>query len=294
MPAGGKVVSFTNYKGGVGKTTLTVELAAAIADRCAAPVLIVDMDPQTNATLYLVEEREWRRWADERGTLKDLFDAALCGHPGFDLERIIMTFAGEERRYLHLVPSHLDLLLVDLQLAARFGPESINAVSILKNALDPIRDRFDAVLLDCPPNLNLVTQNALVASDAYVIVAMPEYLSTVGLATIQKAVLDLEARVNQPLETFSGTKPFAAPPLKGIILNRVRYTTGGTIEQERIRQKLIHDYPALVFDNFVPESDRIARRPFFHSPLALSEYRKDLQWVNAIRRVADEFIEKVL
>lgn len=87
--------------------------------------------------------------------------------------------------------------------------------------------RCEAVLPDCPPNLNLATQNALVASDAYVIVAMPEYLSSVGLATIQKAVAGLEARVNRPPQTFGGTKSFVAPPLKGIILNRVRYVMGG-------------------------------------------------------------------
>lgn len=294
MAGRGKTVSFINYKGGVGKTTLTVELAAAIADRWGAPVLVVDLDPQTNATFYLVEYDEWEKWARERGTLKELFDAALSGQPHFDLERIIMSFPQEGRRFLHLLPSHLDLLLVDMKLAAKFGPEGIDAVSIVKKALDPIRHRFEVILLDCPPNLNLVTQNALVASDAYVIVAMPEFLSTIGLATIQRAVQDLEARVNRPLETFGGGRAFVAPPLRGIIFNRVRYVTGGTSEQERIRAKVSEDYPDLVFTNFVPESDRIARRPYIHTPLALSDYRKDRQWVNALQRVAEEFIEKVL
>lgn len=293
MAERGKVVSFINYKGGVGKTTLTVELAATIADRWAAPVLVMDLDPQTNATFYLVEPAEWEKWASELGTLKDLFDAALAGRDDFDLGCIIMSFPQEERRFLQLVPSHLDLLLIDMKLAARFGPEGIGAVSIIKKALEPVRDRYEVILIDCPPNLNLVTQNALVASDAYVIVTMPEYLSTIGLATIQKAVHELEARVNRSLETFGG-RAFVAPPLRGIIFNRMRYVTGGTSEQERIRAKVTQDYPDLVFTNFVPESDRIAQRPMFHTPLALSLYRKDRQWVNALRRVTDEFIEKVL
>lgn len=294
MTERGKVVSFINYKGGVGKTTLTVELAATIADRWGAPVLVVDLDPQTNATFYLVEHGEWERWANERGTLKDLFDAALAGLDDFDLDRIIMCFPQEGRQFLQLVPSHLDLLLIDMKLAAKFGPEGIGAVSIIKKALEPVRHRYEVILIDCPPNLNLVTQNALVASDAYVIVAMPEYLSTIGLATIQKAVHDLEVRVNRSLETFGGGRAFAAPPLRGIIFNRVRYVTGGTSEQERIRARVAQDYPDVVFTNFVPESDRIAQRPFLHTPMALSFYRKDRQWVNALRRVADEFIEKVL
>ena len=112
-----QITSFINYKGGVGKTTIAVETAATLAMRHGFKVLVVDLDPQTNATFYLVTEETWEDWADSSGSLKDIFNMAIR-EEHFDVGDVIM-----EDLYgcIDLLPSHLDLLPVDLDLAAKWG-----------------------------------------------------------------------------------------------------------------------------------------------------------------------------
>ena len=180
-----RIVSFINYKGGVGKTTMAVETAATLANKYDFKVLVIDLDPQTNASFYLVTESDWEEWANSKdhGSLKDIFQSAIKEEE-FDASKVIM-----EDLYgcLDLVPSHLDLLPVDLELAAKWGAQSSEAKMIIKDRLGTIiREReYDFVIIDCPPNLNLVTQNALMASDSYVVVCLPEYFSVRGIGLIE-------------------------------------------------------------------------------------------------------------
>jgi chromosome partitioning protein len=119
-----RIVSFINYKGGVGKTTLAVEISAALAHHYDFKVLLLDLDPQTNATFYLMSETEWNSWQSSNGTLKNILEASLTGGQ-FDAAQAIKKDLHNDARLerLHLLPSHLDLMLVDLKLAARFGAE---------------------------------------------------------------------------------------------------------------------------------------------------------------------------
>ena len=288
----GKVISFINYKGGVGKTTLAVEMAAGIANRYDAKVLVVDLDPQTNATFYLLDPDEWAAWDKNHGTLRNLFDAAIS-EQNFDLRQVIYTFGDTRLRNVELVPSHLELLLIDMKLAAKFGAEGTNGISVLREVLDPIRDDYEAIICDCPPNLNLVTQNAIVASDSLAVVAMPEYLSTLGIATIQSAVQGLEDRVNKSIGVF-GSQAFKAPAMNGILFNRVKYVTGGTTSQKAIMADIRDQYGEIVFQSFLPESDKIAQRPEMRLPIVLSNYRSDENYVNALHAMVDEFIDRML
>jgi len=108
-----KIVSFINYKSGVGKITLAVKISAALAQHYNKKVLLVDSDPQTNATFYLMEEEKWKNLADNNRTIKELFDAALHDQlQDFDLRNIIVDNGLQIHQYtnnLHLIPSHLDL-----------------------------------------------------------------------------------------------------------------------------------------------------------------------------------------
>ena len=93
---------------------------------------------------------------------------------------------------LHIVPSHLALVLVDLQLAAKaaVGEAVFSSQAVIRQALQKVQDQYDYIIFDCPPNFNLVTQNGLFASDSYIIPAIPDYLSTLGISLIQGEVND--------------------------------------------------------------------------------------------------------
>ena len=285
-----RIVSFINYKGGVGKTTIAVETAATLASKHGFKVLLVDLDPQTNTSFYLVTEENWEAWAKSKGSLKDIFESAITGQP-FDITKVIM-----EDLYdcIDLLPSHLDLLSVDLELAAKWGAQSSEAKMIIKDRLGPvIRDReYDFVVIDCPPNLNLVTQNALMLSDSYVVVCLPEYFSVRGIDLIETQIGEMMTQVNNNLVRF-GAKPVAGPIMRGIIFNRIKYVSGGTIAQENWMTQVRRAYPNVTFDNFVAESVKVAEASW-NEPITFSERSGDQRYVEQLLKVAEEFFDKVV
>ena len=285
-----QVVSFINYKGGVGKTTLAVETATTLAQKHGFKVLVVDLDPQTNASFYLVSEEHWEEWAESNGSLKDIFNAAISDQ-SFDASSVIIE---NLFNCIDLLPSHLDLLPVDLDLAAKWGAQSSEAKMIIKDRLGPvIREReYDFVVIDCPPNLNLVTQNALMMSDAYVVVCLPEYFSVRGIGLIETQIDKMMDQVNNNLVRF-GANPVSGPVMRGIIFNRVRTVSGGTIAQENWMTQVRRAYPAVTFDNFVSNSVRLAEASH-DGPITLSHLSGDQQYVGQLLSVAEEFFDKVV
>ncbi len=285
-----QIVSFINYKGGVGKTTMAVETAATLARKFGFKVLIIDLDPQTNASFYLVTESEWEEWAGSCGSLKDLFTAAL-NEKNFDVSKIIME---DLHGCLDLLPSHLDLLPVDLELAAKWGAQSSEAKVVVKDYLDPVVQArgYDFVIIDCPPNLNLVTQNALMFSDSYVVVCLPEYFSVRGISLIETQIQNMMRQINNNLARF-GAQPAPGPERRGIIFNRLRTRTGGTIAQQNWMQQVRRAYPDVTFDNFVSESVRVAEASW-SGPITFSEVSPDQVYVEQLLEVAQEFFDKVV
>ena len=285
-----RIASFINYKGGVGKTTIAVETAATLANRHGFKVLVVDLDPQTNASFYLVTEKRWEEWAKSRGSLKDIFQTAIIDQP-FDVASAIM-----EDLYgcIDLLPSHLDLLPVDLELAAKWGAQSSEAKMIIKDRLGPVisEREYDFVVIDCPPNLNLVTQNALMLSDSYVVVCLPEYFSVRGISLIETQIGQMMGQVNRNLVRF-GAAPISGPIMRGIIFNRIRYVTGGTIAQENWMSQVRRQYPDVTFDNFVAETVRVAEASYT-GPITFSDRSGDQRYVDELLGVAEEFFDKVV
>ncbi len=178
---------------------------------------------------------------------------------------------------------------VDLKLAQRFGFDNIKAQIFLKKALAAIDSSYDFIFIDCPPNLYLATQNGLFASQYYVIVALAEYLSTIGIAHIQNSIDALFESANKTL----GTTAFARPTLAGIVFNRIRYQSGGTQAQEDYISRIRKIYPNHVFKARVSQSDKIAQRPAQSEPIALSDYAVDQTYANQIHDVAEEFYERI-
>ena len=284
------IASFINYKGGVGKTTIAVETAATLASKHDFKVLLVDLDPQTNASFYLVTEKNWEDWTESEGSLKDIFQSAINEQP-FDIARVIME---DLYNCIDLLPSHLDLLSVDLELAAKWGAQSSEAKMIIKDRLGPvIRDReYDFVVIDCPPNLNLITQNALMLSDSYVVVCLPEYFSVRGIGLIETQIGNMMDQVNNNLVRF-GAHPVAGPIMRGIIFNRIKYVSGGTIDQQNWMTQVRRAYPNVTFDNFVAETVRVAEASW-NGPITFSERSGDQRYVEQLLAVAEEFFDKVV
>ena len=197
-----KVVSVINYKGGVGKTTLTANLAAYLA--CLGKrVLLVDMDPQCSLTLSFMSEERWKELSEGGETLKGWFDKVRRNQVGCPLqlsplvahEKLVVN--GHLKRYgfvgsVSLIPSDIDLMDVDLDLAqmlySRKGEEQemaerfVHLHGILREYIHSSdMEEFDAVLVDCPPNFNIVTKTAIVASDSIVTPVVPDEMSTRGV-----------------------------------------------------------------------------------------------------------------
>ncbi len=192
-----KTLSFINYKGGVGKSTTTYHIGCALALDHGMKVLLVDVDPQTNLTFLCATPERWEKFKTSNGTLASLYRAYLDNKP-FDVRRIVWTNPVESAgtpmvKGLNLIPSDVELLGIDLDLGLKTAQSSdlagaarhyVNQRAILHEALENIKQDYDYVLIDCPPNLYLVTQNALSTSDHYIVTALPDHLSTIGLSIL--------------------------------------------------------------------------------------------------------------
>lgn len=190
-----RVVAVMNYKGGVGKTTLTANLGAVAASR-GLRVLLLDLDPQTNLTFSFFSVDDWHDRLKDSRTIKQWYGAEMPGQ-NVSLAELVVTpervngalenAAGR----LDLIPSHLGLIDIDLELAARLGGTTtldgskrkfLDLHGSLRNALeDGNFAEYDLVLIDCAPNFGLVTKTAIVASERILVPAKADYLSTLGL-----------------------------------------------------------------------------------------------------------------
>ena len=139
---------------------------------------------------------------------------------------------------------------------------------------------------------HLVTQNALMLSDTYVVVCLPEYFSVRGIGLIETQVGKMMLQVNDNLKRF-GAEPVPGPVMRGIIFNRIRTRKGGTIAQENWRRQVSAAYPEVTFANFVAQSDRVAEASL-HGPIALSTNKPDKKYGDDLVAVANEFFDKVL
>ncbi|MCW2279321.1 ParA family protein [Heliophilum fasciatum] len=218
------IISVINYKGGVGKTTLTANIASEMASR-GQKVLIIDLDPQTNLTLSFLTFEQWDHQYKEQ-TIQHWYDAYIDHDRELSLREFIIQPERINKRLreiksngvLALIPSHLGLVNVDNELAIKIwkGHQGISdrshrhvylrTLSRLKTALDPLTKKdYDTIFIDCPPNLNYVTQTAIIASDGLLIPAKPDYLSTLGISELQR-------HLHQRIEEYNTKASIEATP----------------------------------------------------------------------------------
>jgi chromosome partitioning protein len=220
-----------NQKGGVGKTTTAVNVAACIAE-AGYPTLLVDVDPQANATVGLGLPKTGR---------PSLYDV-LLGEATADEA---MRATAVDR--LTVLPSHPDLAGATVELPRAAGSEQR-----LREALAPVRDRFAYVLLDCPPSIGPLTVNALVAADRVIVPVQTEYFALEGLAGLLDTLALVQRELN-PRLTVAGML---------LTMHDARTRLGRDVERE-VREH----FPALVFDTVIPRNVRLGEAPSFGVPV---------------------------
>jgi len=246
------IISMINLKGGVGKTSTTIALAEFLAYEKKQDVLVIDLDPQTNATVALIGDVEWDKRDKKNQTLLQLFKDRLEKTKKFELAKAIVKGVSNIRGgipSLDLLPSSLGLIEIQdkLPLISAGDFFASSPVTILKDTIAGVVDSYDYVLIDCPPNLGIITLNGILISDYYLIPSIPDILSTYGIPQILNRV---QAFADQ---TSSTIKPL------GIIASMYR-------EQSSLHKATIRDlkakhaagtYPRL-FDTIIPLSVRTA------------------------------------
>lgn len=257
-----KVISVINYKGGVGKTTTTYHIGCSLAQHFGKRVLLVDIDPQTNLTFLCATIDRWQRFKANHGTIATMYRRYLEKQP-VETKRFIWrtpVSAGRQTiASLDLIPCDIDLLGEDIGGAGIAGTfPTLEALrkqaaaylrerAFLKTALRDVDGDYDYVLIDCPPNLYTMTQNALVASEWYLVTAIPDHLSTIGLRILGQKVTKIGEMV-ESAHTFAGDSkyPSQVAKLGGVVFVRVRI--GGTM-LTNLHWSTMGDVRRLVGDN---------------------------------------------
>lgn len=245
------IISTINLKGGVGKTTTTVALAEFLSAEFSKRVLVIDLDPQTNLTTVFIGEEKWKQLNDEGRTLATLFKDAL--RPEDETPRFDITTALQRRvspigevRTVDLLPSSLDLIDVQDHLA-KMSPGrffSNNPTDLLRRAVKPVMDQYDYVLVDCPPNLGIVTLNGLRISDGYIIPTIPDVLSTYGIPQIRQRVEAFADGVGEKIREI------------GIVVTKFRKAS--TVHVNTVRRLQGDSEMPSVLSPYIPEANQIA------------------------------------
>jgi chromosome partitioning protein len=187
------VLSCVNLKGGVGKTAIAVNFAAYCGIH-GLRTLLVDLDPQTNATLSCVSPQAWEKHATEKGTVANLLGVRQHTSAEGKQKTAEDVTMPNVFRNVDLIPCHLDLFTIDLDMSAVTARETR-----LRRALRDVLPKYDIVVCDCPPNLTIPTQNALAISTHYLVPVSPDFLSAIGVALLRSRVDKLTAELENAI-----------------------------------------------------------------------------------------------
>lgn len=248
------VFSTINLKGGVGKTTTTVALAETLSAEKRKKVLVIDLDPQTNATTMLIGEERWRELNDKGFTLAQLFkDALNPDSKKFNLQKTLQKRVSDvsSATTIDLLPSSLDLIDVQDELintpVGKYG--AIRPFDILWRATKDLIEDYDVVIIDCPPNLGKITQNGLRMSHGFIIPTIPDILSTYGIPQIVRRVREFSEEIAEDIEPY------------GIVVTKFQANSNVHVNMlkqlKRNNSADAKNWPP-VFDTLIPQANQIA------------------------------------
>ena len=250
----GKIIAIVNQKGGVGKTTTAVNLTAALHD-LGKKVLLCDFDPKANATSGM--------GVDKRKIKYSSYDVTINGIPA---ESAIVS-----TRFGDVLPSSADLAGAGVELIGASDREHQ-----LKAALEPVKDQYDVIFVDCPPSLELLTLNALCAADGIMVPVQCEYYALEGLSDLMATLRTVKRRLNTALEIFC------------VVLTMY---DGRTNFSTQVAQEVRRHFPGKVLTTVVPRNVRLAEAPSHGLPVMA--YDKFSRGSAAYKEMAEEIVKKL-
>lgn len=300
------IVAVINYKGGVGKTTVTSNLAGELAFR-GKKVLIIDTDAQASLTFSFITPDEWDSKYKEKKTIKSWFDAIGQGTEPPSLKTFVITppaanaVVKPQGGRIDVICSHLGLINVDLELASLLGGVNMqqtkrNYIKVhgkLRAAIAELSSTsdYDIVLIDCPPNFNIVTKNAIVAAENILIPAKPDYLSTLGIDYLHRSVNDLVREFNEYAQLDDTTESIS-PHILGVVFTMIQVTSGQPIAAQRQFINQTKRLGVTAFKNYFRENKTIfGGAPQDLRPVVLTQYSAGTHAdvVSEIERFVKEF-----
>ena len=251
----GKIIAIANQKGGVGKTTTTINLSASLAKE-GKRVLIIDADPQANATSgYGI---------DPRTMTSSIYECMVDGYP-LDGSHVATCIEG-----LDLIGSRIDLAGAELELISKPNRERVMA-----NLLQGVRDKYDYIIIDCSPSLGLITVNALTAADSVIIPVQAEYFALEGISKLLNTIRIIKSRLNANLE------------IEGFLLTM--YNAQLRLANQ-IYEELKSHFGDMVFNTVIPRNVRLSEAPSHGLPVIL--YDPDSRGATSHLLLAKEIISK--
>ena len=256
----GKIIAIANQKGGVGKTTTAINLAASLAV-LEKKVLIIDADPQANTTSGL-------NFDPESGNGRTLYEILIGKLSASDA--LIQT----ELPNLHMIPSHINLVGAEIELL-----DTPNRESVLKSALAPLQEQYDFIILDCSPSLGLITVNCLTAAQSVIIPVQPEFFALEGLAKLIQTIRLVQNGINPQLT------------IEGFV---VTMFDGRTKVHNQVVAQLREHFKDMVFNTVIQRSIRLSEAPSYGKPIILYDVMNNgtSNYLNLAKEVLDKNNEK--
>lgn len=252
----GKVIAIANQKGGVGKTTTAINLAASLAV-LEKKVLVVDADPQANTTSGLNFSPD----GNSKRTLYEVMIGQLDIH-----DALIQT----EMENLHMVPSHINLVGAEIELLNAEARESI-----FRKAIRPVRDEYDYIIIDCSPSLGLITVNSLAAADSVIIPVQPEFFALEGLGKLLQTIRLVQNGINPTLT------------IEGFV---VTMFDGRTKVHTQVVGELREHFKDMVFRTIIQRNIRLSEAPSHGKPIILYDVMSN--GTNNYLNLAKEVLER--
>lgn len=248
-----KVISVANQKGGVGKTTTSINLSACVAYR-GKKVLLIDLDPQGNASTGL--------GIDKKSTEKSIYDVIIND---MDIREVIISTVQEN---LDICPSSISLAGAEVELVSLFSRESK-----LKVAIEAVKDKYDYIFIDCPPALGLLTINALTGSDTVLVPIQCEFFALEGLSQLMDTVQSVQKYLNKDLK------------VEGVVMTMFDIRTNLSVE---VVEAVKNHFEDKVYGTIIPRNVKLSECPSYGLPII--QYDPRSKGAEAYLNLADEFI----